>query len=288
MGQTTTIFPGLKKAYRTLVKNKFVDNLVHKTLDYGVSGFSTIRRFEFPKKFNWDWKLEMLLWKYEKETVNLFRQIIKPGMTIVDVGAHVGYFTRLYSSLVGPNGKVYAFEASPQNFAILKRNTKNLTNVTLYKLAVSDKTGWINFDETENNTGCHSLIPSKNRPGKTMIQSISLDEMLKNGQLQNIDLIKMDIEGAEPIAFEGMKNVIDNNPNIGLIIEFCPDNLLEGSISAKDFITRLHNSALRTYAITEDGLKEITPEANTKGNYFLKKHYVNIYCTKEPMEELTN
>jgi FkbM family methyltransferase len=287
MGQTIAVFPRIKKLYRKISKNTSVDNVVHGILNIGTNAFAYLLGFKFPKKFNWDWKLEMLLHLYEKETVALFRKIIKPGMTVIDIGAHVGYFTRMYASLVGTSGAVYAYEAAPENFALLRRNTKRLPNVKIFEMAVADHIGTIDFYETENNTGCHSLVASDLRQNKLTVASTSLDALLENGALKKIDVIKMDIEGGEPIALEGMKNVLAANPECRLIVEFCPENLRDGAITPVEFINRLHALGLRTFAITEDGLKEITPEDSALGRYFISKNYVNLYCSRIPLHETT-
>lgn len=285
MGQTTVIFPRLKRAYRAIVKNPTVDRAVHKTLDAGVSLYAALRGFAFPTKFNWDWKWEMLSGAYERDTADLFARLIKPGMTVVDIGAHVGYFTRLYADLVGPAGAVFAFEADPKNFALLERNVRGRANVRLFKDAIADREGTLDFFETDNNTGCHSLIATATRPHKLSVPATTLDRLFANGTIPKIDVIKMDIEGAEPQALRGMTQAIRSNPHLALVVELCPANLTEGGVSTEAFLAQLHDLGLRTFAITADGLKEITPDLARQGNFFIKPnyHYVNVYASQNPV-----
>src|SRR5688572_13621160 len=75
----------------------------------------------------------------EAET-RLFRELIRPGMVVVDVGANIGYFSLLASTLVGPTGRVYAFEPDPVNCALLRKNVRlnRVTNIEVIESALSD------------------------------------------------------------------------------------------------------------------------------------------------------
>ena len=72
----------------------------------------------------------------------MIKQEVKEGNNVIDIGANIGYFTLLFAKLVGPNGKVFAFEPDPTNFSILKKNIEenNYDNVILSQKAISDKT----------------------------------------------------------------------------------------------------------------------------------------------------
>jgi FkbM family methyltransferase len=282
MGQTTIVFPRLKQAYRRVVRHPVIDRAVHGSLDVAVESVARLRGFSFPTKFNWDWKWEMLSGAYEKDTVAVFRKILKPGMVVVDIGAHVGYFTRLYGDLVGPNGSVHAFEADPENYALLERNVRGRTNVKTYAQAIADRVGTIAFYETENHTGCHSLVASDSRPHTLTVSCTTLDELIRRGTMPRVDVIKMDIEGGEPIALRGMRETIAANPDIVLVTEFCPDNFRDTSTTPSEYLAQLHELGLRTFSVTAEGLKEITPELNRVGTWFIKPdyHYVNILAAK--------
>lgn len=177
---------------------------------------------------------------------------------------------------MGRTGKVYAFEPNPELFIMLKKNTKWLKNIILEQIAVSNKNGVINFYESLNNTGNHSIFPADFREVKISVNSIRLDEIIK----EKVDWIKMDIEGAEPLAIQGMKRILSENFNIKLVIEFCPDILNLANYTPKQFIEMIYNMGFRVYSITEGGLKEITEENNQNGVYHLTKHYTNIFCVR--------
>lgn len=230
MGQTTEIFPLTRKIYKKIFKSKILNNLTHRTLDFFVNCWSSARGFYFPPKFTWEWKLEMLSWRYEKDTVDLFKKIIKPGMVIVDIGAHVGYYTTFFAKLVGVAGAVYAFEADDDNFKILEINTNRYKNVKLFKMAVTDKIGTVDFYKVRNSTGCHSTVFSDNAL-KIIVSATTLDQFILENDIKHVDVIKIDIEGGEYFAFNGAQKLFANAKNLSIVTEFNPGAIKSAGIS---------------------------------------------------------
>ena len=97
---------------------------------------------------------------YEEFETKLVKDIIKEGNVVVDIGANIGYFTLIFSRLVGRKGEVFAFEPEPNNFNLLKKNIEinDYKNVNLINKAVSNKSGKIELYLDDVNTGRHSLI----------------------------------------------------------------------------------------------------------------------------------
>ena len=69
----------------------------------------------------------------DRQKIALFKNIIKPGMRVLDLGANIGFYTVLFSKLVGENGKVFSFEPDVKNYEYLEENTKTLYNVIIEK-----------------------------------------------------------------------------------------------------------------------------------------------------------
>ena len=122
--------------------------------------------------------------RHEQTIVNLVKNEIKKGDVVIDIGAHIGYYTVLFAKLVGPKGKVFAFEASPTNFEILKKNVNvnGYQNVTLNNKAVSDKDGKLTLYSTGRTSTENFLFKPENFVGSSKIKdtieidSITLDE----------------------------------------------------------------------------------------------------------------
>ena len=103
---------------------------------------------------------DMALDRYEPETTGLLQRVIEPGMVVVDVGAHVGYYALLAAKRVGPQGKVYAFEPDPTNYALLLKNIElnGYRNILTTGEAVSDRVGTATLYLAGLDTGRHSLF----------------------------------------------------------------------------------------------------------------------------------
>jgi FkbM family methyltransferase len=166
----------------------------------------------------------MLADRYEVGTTRLFNQILQAGMTVIDVGAHVGYFTLLAARLVGPGGRVYAFEPDPSNYSLLRRNIKlnGYQNITAINQAVSDRSGSGTLFLSGMDTGSHSLFPSMPVHGVEEIPVTTLDTFLDREGWPSIHVVKIDVEGSELSVLAGMAGTLQRNANIRLVIEFCP------------------------------------------------------------------
>lgn len=254
--------------------------LVYFVLNGVVSLESRIKRFTFPDVYLRVWKLDMLRGRYEKSTTLFFKKIIQPGMTVIDIGAHIGYFTRLFAAAVGPSGHVYAFEPDPSNFALLKQNTAYLANTQIYQLAVSDQMGQIDFFHSELKTGCHSTIPSPLRQTKIIVSADVLDKFVDKQKIDQVDVIKMDIEGGEPAALRGMEKIIAKNLQMQIVAEFNPECFKEANIEPSSFLRQLADLGFNIYAIRSDGLDAV--EINQPLEQVLRgQSFVNILCRRE-------
>jgi FkbM family methyltransferase len=167
--------------------------------------------------------------EWEPHITSFFKSFIKPGMTVVDIGANIGAHTLIMSKLVGPEGKVIAFEPCKLNHDVLLQNCiiNKCSNVDIYKLGCSDKDNemyiesrW-NHSSVEDNYGCIVLQQSPSLDDDEKIIVSSLDNILKNNK---VDLIKIDAEGMEDKVLLGAKNtILLNKPN--MIVEIHPTEL---------------------------------------------------------------
>lgn len=199
---------------------------------------------------------------HEPTTTRIFETIVKKGDNVLDCGANIGYFTLLFSRLVGSKGKVYAFEPEPRNFEFLTMNIQlnGYRCVTANNKAVSDRTGVVRLYIDPKDTGHHTIkqyngVTDDNRKFVD-IKSISLDSYFKGKH--SIDVIKMDIEGSEPLAFSGMDNLIKESKNLKIIMEFYPLVIKEMGFSPEDFVRKLlEDYMFSIYVISDDysGLK---------------------------------
>jgi FkbM family methyltransferase len=234
---------------------------------------SLARRQNFTTSPNWEWKINLLLGFHEEDTVKLCRRLIRPGMTVVDAGAHVGYFTRLFAELVESPGKVYAFEPNPYTFALLKKNTEQLSNVVLINKGLSTVSGqsrlFLNKHEFAD-----SLFLQNDALSSIQVELISLDQFWNQVGRPNVDFIKMDVEGAEPCVLKGAVQFLSCQKKLNLVTEFRPVSLRAAGIEPVEFLNLLSALDFRYAAIGSGG--GLSPKLpRIQGG-----KYVNLFCEK--------
>ena len=212
--------------------------------------------------------LELVLDRYEPETTQLFQRLLQPGMTVVDIGAHGGYFSLMGASRVGPAGKVYAFEPYPASFEELQRNIElnGYKSIHAVRKAVSDRTGVRKLLVNPKGSDRHSLYAGESawKPNSPEVETTSLDDFLETCNWPRVDLIKMDIEGAEPAALAGMEQTLERCGVRFLITEFSPSALKAAGFEPRGFLQELTDMGFSLYAIEEE--KE--PKALSPGEFF--------------------
>ena len=162
---------------------------------------------------------------WEKPITEVFAARLKPGMTVVDVGANYGYYSLLSACCVGGAGRVYSFEPNPRTFEVLKKNIDvNCLGavVEAHLLAVLDSRRPIELHVLRQFQGSSSqfapeLVPEPDTPPehRVRVDGAPLDEIIKGP----VDLIKIDAEGSEPLVLEGMQRILSENPKLTIIME---------------------------------------------------------------------
>ncbi len=130
------------------------------------------------------------------------------GFYVVDIGAFRGWYTLISALIVGSNGFVYSFEPEPGNFEVLHKVIlfSGLKNIKIFRLAISDKSGF-EFLYLSYYPSMHSLIQKKHRM-KIVVPCMKLDDIVKLERPPKLDLIKVDVEGAELKVLRGGENII--------------------------------------------------------------------------------
>lgn len=157
----------------------------------------------------------------------LLREIITPGMTVIDVGANIGIYTRYLASIVGPNGAVYAFEPSPLNYVRLRNNAQG-HNVTTIEAAVGEGRGTAELFLSEEANVDHRMYDSGDGRQKMDVALVSLDEYFPAGA--RVDFIKIDVQGHEYSVLKGASRLLKENPRIVCLLEFWPFGLAKAGI----------------------------------------------------------
>jgi FkbM family methyltransferase len=179
---------------------------------------------------------------YEPETTSELRELVKPGCTVIDVGANIGYYTLVLAKAVGDTGTVHAFEPVPRLRETLNSNIEanHFRNVTVEPLAC-----WSSCGETEiyeapsGNSGKSSLFHQNAKGARShKVQVTTIDTYAATKALTKVDLIKIDVEGAELDVLEGCWETIAKWRPV-LIVEVVPHFLEERGSSLKEFLELL-------------------------------------------------
>ena len=196
---------------------------------------------------------------YEKDTVKIFKQVVTTGQVVVDVGAHVGFYSLLAAQLVGREGKVFAFEPQPDVFAILCRNIQENgyeSIVTPIMKAVGKQKIKTTLFVSDTDSGAASIYRVEGRPVEA--EMISLDEFFAQIGWPRVDVVKIDAGGDEVDILMGMAGVIRRNPRIKLFIEFDIDNQIRVNSGPEKFSQALLELGFRRFYAIRHGLKPIS------------------------------
>jgi FkbM family methyltransferase len=165
-----------------------------------------------------------------------FLSLLRPGMTVFDVGAHFGYFSLLAASLVGETGAVHSFEPTPSTFQVLRSNVGRLSNVTVNNCAVFSRDAQMQFEDfgvefsafnSLRGGRLDASIRQQLKPATCTVQAISLD-----GYIQKLgivpDLIKIDAENAEQDILLGLQATLGTDKRPMITLEVGEDVVQEG------------------------------------------------------------
>jgi FkbM family methyltransferase len=154
---------------------------------------------------------------HEPITSEIFRLLLSKGDKVIDVGANIGYFTMLAASLVGTEGRVFAFEPGDIAYADLRNNVyvNSFDNIVAYNRAASDYCGERSFYLAKENT-TNSLIRDAHLHKQSTIVEVDRIDRLINEQ---VNLIKIDTEGNELEVLKGARNLINKCPDLCVILE---------------------------------------------------------------------
>lgn len=224
-----------------------------------------------------------LMWlaqdRCEPYTAELYKGALALNMTVVDVGAFVGYYTLLAGREVGPDGKVYAIEPDSGNYEALLRNIASnglQDRVKPLSIVAADRSGSVAFhedkwDPTQSNvSGYRADATTHSRPASR------LDEVLREDE--RIDLIKIDVEGNELAVLRGLEETIGRCRGRGfeMFIECNPTALAATGESVDSLVGWLEGHHIRFEAIDEKR-RLLAPNLRLLEDEL----YVNLHCTVE-------
>src|SRR5712692_7180948 len=214
----------------------------------------------------------VLLGVFEPFETELFARCVRDAMTVVDVGANVGYYSLLAARLVGATGRVFAIEANPPMYSMLLQNiaVNDYHNIRPSSCCISDLSGQARFRMDRAVAGESGMLPrcEAGREGTITVDTGTLDEILPDGV---VDVLKMDIEVAECLALMGAFRLLRYcRPQI--FMEFVPALLTKMGTPPADVLGMIKQHGYSVYLINEESrtLQSIVDEDKVAlgGNLF--------------------
>lgn len=218
---------------------------------------------------------------FEKESYRIIRKLLKNGDTVLDIGANIGWYSVIFSKLVGSEAKVICFEPTKYFSSVLKKNldSNSIKNCVLYNYGLSDKKKSVDIVIGESSASMHSFGNIVNQRRET-IELRSLDSIIGELKLENIRFIKVDIDGHEPAFLKGaMRTIKKYNPLI--LLEVFHGCYYQAGHSVWDFYRFLKDNGF--YIYSEKTLEEFKSEHDFLyecGNF---NHSANIILNLSPL-----
>ena len=211
----------------------------------------------------------------EKESTEMMINCLKPDMTIIDIGANIGYYVLLEANVIKKgNGKIIAIEPFPENVRYLRLNVENNNYqhfVNIIEGAVTDTSGKVELAISSIGNNCHMLESLHSSPSnKTVdVQAYTFKEIIRNSgiQIEDISLIRMDVEGAEYIILPTIYDILPKMRFVYMFIEFHPHAV--NLQLHKSVIMKLEEIGFKAIDVTKEGggFRQHVPHATLNDLY---------------------
>lgn len=194
---------------------------------------------------------------WEAHVEQTLLRFARPGSVVIDLGSNVGYYTIALCSAVEPSGRVYAFEPHPQLMRLLQATlfvNGLLHLIELHACAASDGPGNLILASSPDHYGSGNISPSQPDAGyaadyceRVEVPAVTLDAALGD-RVASVDLMHLDIEGAEPLALRGAQSLIERSPNLKIVTEWSV-GMMAARANVGDFVAWLDGLGFRFWRI---------------------------------------
>ena len=222
--------------------------------------------------------------RYEPNEFHLLSRLLRPGMTFIDSGAHLGLFTLFAARRVGPQGAVLSIEPSRRELSIIETNINlnHLANIKLLPVALSDRPGEVDLLVAPLAKSGHNTLGAFGFEDTALdhrerVPAHRLDDLVESHQLSRIDIIKMDIEGAELAALRGAQASLERHHPV-LLIELSDRSLQHQQSTSCEVLALLDDHGDHVYGFDRStGLP-----AHTPGNVSGTENAIAVWGAAKP------
>jgi FkbM family methyltransferase len=227
----------------------------------------------------------LLAGTFETNEMHFVGRLLRPGMTVLDVGAHHGLYTLLASKGVGRSGRVFSFEPSPRERRALRLHLAlNLCrNVKVQGLALGSSETEATLHVVQGSqTGCNSLRPPEvfSSTAPLRVRVTSLDAWLKLNGISSVNFIKLDVEGGELDVLKGASQLLERRPRPVFLVEVEDVRTIPWGYRAREILTHLSDMEYKWFSLANGAVQELDLRSNDfEGNF--------IACPPERRNEIT-
>jgi FkbM family methyltransferase len=216
------------------------------------------------------------------QDLQLLKQLITPGMQILDIGANIGLYSLVMARLTGGSGHVYSFEPEPNLFSFLKQNcaANSEGNISLFQLALGNTNGKATFHRSLFNSGDNRLRSRSVGAERLEVDVARLDDIQ---DVRKIDFVKMDVQGHELGVLQGMEGLLESNPRVRLLFEFWPMGLRQSYVEPYRVLSFLTERGFNLYALQQSKLRHLQDPAQVMAR-LSGSGYTNLVACREPVE----
>lgn len=259
---------------------KILKPAAHRLMD----AFLAVFQLNLPHYFNLKTKLRYLVRGIDEPDIQyIAERYIKLGDHVIDVGANIGLTARAFAKAVGSDGEVHAIEPERSNFNYLCANSLSWPQIIPHRLAFSVNEGYQKL-YLNPVSGTGNSIYGNSSHSSQIVKCLTLDRFIEQEAIQRIDWIKIDVEGAELDVLEGMRSIIQQQPDIRLLIEYCPSNLERAGTSAGALIDKLNELGFNADVILATAGSFRLESTNDPSELLGQKNYLNLICSKKNVD----
>ncbi|MBX2898803.1 MAG: FkbM family methyltransferase [Cyclobacteriaceae bacterium] len=201
--------------------------------------------------------MNTILWSgshYERNTIRIIKEFIKPGFAAMDVGAHIGYFSLLMGKQIGPNGAIYVFEPQSELNSQIRRTLEvnDVTNFVLEDLLLAGYEGEVLFHEAKDSG--HSSISDSIIDSESVItvkkRATTLDQYCIENGIKRLDFLKLDVEGAEWVILGPGADYVLSELRPILLVEIHQQQITKLGGSVNELLNRLTSKGYEVQQIS--------------------------------------